>query len=175
MSQYSAVNGVVTQVSTKVKHTSKGDKTIHYAVVDGQEFSTAFRQPFHEGEMVNVVTEFKFGENQLVPNQVPSTGMPPLGSAPNVTAAPAAKWSGGNKGTFPIETTSGQISIIRQSSMNRAVECLDSLMAHGIWKPSTEQEYQQKLLEYALFITDFGSGQDIMKMANANKALSAVV
>lgn len=179
MSQFK-VNGVVDKAWTKVKNTRAGDKTIHYASVDGNEFSTGFNAVFQQGEFANVVVEYKYGEYQLVPNLSPSN-QPDLGSQP--PPAPAKKaWGGGSTGggftkkssTFPIDPKDGQMAIIRQNSMNRAVEILDSWMTpyvegmDPLWTPKDQKEYIQKLHEVALTITDFNSGQDITNVLNNN-------
>ena len=176
MSQ-SKVSGVVQSISTKVKNTRAGDKTIHYTTVDNQTFSTGFSQPFSVGEMVNIVVEFKYGENQYVPNVVPS-GLPLLGSQP----APVKKaWGGAAPARkFPVDKHDGQMSIIRQNSMNRAVEILAQWMQPdhtgiAIYMPTTQDEYLKKLMEVAMTITDFNSGQDIMKMQAAQQANQQVM
>jgi hypothetical protein len=170
MSQFK-VSGVVDRDFTKTKKTKFGDKIIHYASVDGQEFSTGFKKVFTSGEMVNCVVEHKFGEYQLVEGVAPGT-QPALGSAP----PPAAKgnfggggFKGASKGTFPVGKTDGQMSIIRQNSMNRAVEIMSTWIQAGIWS-GDEEAYIRKLHEVALTITDFNSGQDIMKLKAAQAA-----
>jgi hypothetical protein len=168
------IHGVVDRTWTKTKSTSKGDKIINYASVDGVEFSTGFQRPFSEGEMVNIVVKFNYGELQYQPNVSPS-GVPAYSaSAPTKGNFGGQKQSNkggyGNKGTFPVSSTDGQMSIIRQSSMNRAVEIMEQLMNSDIFSPRSEDEYMKKLLEVALIVTDFGSGNDIMQMMAAKAA-----
>jgi hypothetical protein len=182
MSQFK-VNGVVERTHTKTKTTKFGDKIINYAVVDGQEFSTGFKKVFSDGEMVNAVVEFKFGEYQLVEGVSPTT-QPMLGSQPAPAAVGKKQFGGGGgggyqKSTFPVAPTDGQMSIIRQNSMNRAVEILDNWTAEDkngnvLFEPTTQEEYLRKLLEVALTITDFNSGQDIMQMQASQAQLQAV-
>jgi predicted dithiol-disulfide oxidoreductase (DUF899 family) len=177
MSQFK-VNGVVDRTFTKTKSTRMGDKIINYATVDGKEFSTGFKKVFSEGEMVNIVVEFKYGEHQYVPNAVPGS-QPDMGSAPPPQASKPA-WGGGGGGRpaskFPVQPTDGQMSIIRQNSMNRAVEILDSWQAHGIIQFGNDQDaYLKKLLEVAMTVTDFNSGQDIMKMQATMAAQQGVM
>lgn len=171
------VNGVVDRVWTKAKQTKFGEKTIHYASVNNQEFSTGFKKVFSQGEFANVVVEHKFGEWQLSEGIVP-TNEPDLGSTP----PPQKSFGGGGGGgfkpraasKFPIDKTDGQMAIIRQNSMNRAVEILDSWMTPFVegqaplWTPASQEEYIQKLHEVALTVTDFNSGQDIMKLMSQN-------
>ncbi len=177
MSQFK-VSGVVSNTTTKTKQTRVGDKIINYATVDGHEFSTGFKKVFADGEMVNCVVEFKFGEHQLVEGLAFNASLPALGSQP--PQAPKQAW-GGNKGggsnrTFPVDKTDGQMSIIRQNSMNRAVEILDGWMCTlpPLFIPANQEEYLQKLMEVALTITDFNSGQDIMQMQAAAAQIAAV-
>ncbi len=174
MSQ-SKVSGVVQSMRTATKQSRAGkDFTICYATVDGQEFSTGFKQPFSDGEMVNIVVDFKYGENQLVEGLVP-TNQPLLGTV--VQEAPVKKaWGGGAPARkFPVEPTDGQMSIIRQNSMNRAVEILAAWEESGIFEPKSEAEYLKKLIEVALTVTDFNSGQDIMQLKAAQAANLQVV
>ncbi len=177
MSQ-SKVSGVIQSTRKATKQSRAGnDFTICYATVDGQEFSTGFKQPFSDGEMVNIVVELKYGENQLVEGLAP-TNQPLLGSEP--PPAPVKKaWGGGAPARkFPVEPTDGQMSIIRQNSMNRAVEILDTWLSTQfgdvLFAPMSQEEYLAKLLEVALTITDFNSGQDIMQLKAAQAANLAI-
>jgi hypothetical protein len=166
------VKGVVDRAFTKTKQTSKGDKIINYIDVDGVEISTGFKADHQTGEMINISVDKKFGEIQKVGNN--GEGQSPVSQ---LLSAPAAVkgnfggggggWKGGAKGKFPVEPTDGQMSIIRQSSMNRAVEIVRDMMESDIFNPKTEQEYLTKLIEVALFVTDFGSGQDQVKLKAA--------
>jgi predicted dithiol-disulfide oxidoreductase (DUF899 family) len=165
MSQFK-IYGVVDRTFTKTKQTRMGDKIINYCTVDGKEFSTGFKPVFSEGEMINAVVEFKYGEHQLVPGVVPGS-QPDMGSGPPPQAAKPAWGGGGGRAAskFPVAPTDGQMSIIRQNSMNRAVEILDSWQAHNLIDFGSSQDaYLKKLLEVAMTVTDFNSGQDIMKM-----------
>lgn len=171
MSKYK-INGVVDKAYSKVKNTRVGDKTIHYAEVDGVEFSTGFKSIFSQGEMINIVVEWKYGEYQIVAGTAPTNEPAAVAGGPPKSAGGAGKkpWGGKAASKFPVEPTDGQMSIIRQNSMNRAVEILEVWINNGIFTPKTEDDYMKKLHEVALTITDFNSGQDIMKMAAAQAA-----
>jgi hypothetical protein len=177
MSQFK-VSGVVSNVTTKTKSTKFGDKTINYVIVDGQEFSTGFKKLFSAGEMINIIVELKFGEFQLIEGVVPTNQ--PLFTA--AAAAPVAKpaWGGKSGGggykssTFPLLPTDGQMSIVRQNSMNRAVEILKQWQDAGLFVPTSEDQYMKKLIEVAMTVTDFNSGQDIMQMKAAMGQLNVV-
>jgi len=181
MSNYK-VNGVVDRAFTKVKKTRMGDKTINYASVDGQEFSTGFDSIFSQGEMINILVEYKFGEYQLVKGKVPSNE-PDIKTAGPQGGGAKKPWTGGGgraASTFPVKPTDGQMSIIRQNSMNRAVEILCEWCApdgngNVLFEPADQEEYMKKLIEVALTVTDFNSGQDIMKLAAAQAAQMQVV
>lgn len=172
------VSGVVDKVWTKDKATRYGDKKLHYCQVDGLTFSTGFKKVFNEGEMINAVVKFNYGELQYQPDVTATPGMAP---AKPVAAATKGNFSGGNKsnygnkGTFPVDPKDGQMSIIRQSSMNRAVEIMDQLVA-GLWSDNdgvmtiSQEDYMKQLFEIALEITDFSSGNDIMKLMHAKQA-----
>jgi hypothetical protein len=171
------VNGVVDSSFSKQK-TSKAGRpfTIHYIIVDGVTISTGFKQEHTDGEHINIAVEEKYKEWQKVPNRS-GDGLPSIDGAsmaPQSTPTPIRGTFKGNKGSFPVEPTDGQMSIIRQSSMNRAVEIMDQLVGQGILKIKTRDEYMHELLEIALMVTDFGSGQDIMQLKKAQAANKAV-
>lgn len=177
MSQYKLA-GVVDSSFSKDK-TSKAGKPfkVHYVTVDGITVSTGFNQLFQQGEMINTTVEKKYGEWQT--DGTPGGNLPDVSTAP--PDAPKMKWTGGGSGfakktsTFPVGPTDGQMSIIRQNSMNRAVEILKQWQDSGMFSPKTEDEYLKKLIEVALTVTDFNSGQDIMKMQAAMAGNLAVV
>jgi hypothetical protein len=167
------IKGVVDRTWTKNKSTKFGDKTIHYCDVDGITFETGFKKVFSEGEMIEVAVKHQYGVYQYQPGILAA-------QLPEATAAPANKgnFSKGNlsnKGQFPIDPKDGQMSIIRQSSMNRAVEVVRDMMDNELFLPKTEKEYLNKLLEVALIVTDFSSGQDIMKLALAKTAAKEAI
>jgi hypothetical protein len=170
-----AIVGVVDNVTTKTKTTRVGDKIINYITVNGIEVSTGFKAAHHEGEMVNIAVKFNFGEWQKIEGKT-GDGLPPCDGAKPVTAVKPSGRFGGNKGTFPVSPTDGQMSIIRQNSMNRAVEILENWMTSSapLFEPKSQDEYMKKLHKVALTITDFNSGGDIMKMIAASGMKSAV-
>lgn len=168
------VKGVVDNCHSKSKTSQAGRNfTIHYITVDGVEISTGFKAEHQEGEAVNIAVEKKYNEWQKVPSRT-GDGLPPMGaSAPTPVKG---SFGGGAKGrgSFPVEATDGQMSIIRQSSMNRAVEIMGQLVTAGVLKPKTKDEYLHELVEIALVVTDFGSGQDIMQLKKAQAANKVV-
>ncbi len=167
-----SITGVVDSVFTKDKKTKFGDKVINHVIVDGVEFQTGFKAVFTAGQMVNAAVEFNYGAWQYCEG-VNADALPP---AVAKTAGPAASsggsGGGGRKGggSFPVDPKDGQISIIRQNSMNRAVEIMDQWQTSGLYKPANEDEYLKKLVATALLITDFNSGQDIMQLQAAQEA-----
>ena len=173
-----AVSGVVDRTWTKTKSTRYGDKDLHYVSVDGVDFSTGFKKVFNEGEFVNCAVKFNYGELQLQEGANPA-GLPkatPGGNKGNSKPASVSNVGGyGNKGKFPIDPKDGQISIIRQSSMDRAVTIVRDLVAAGLFTPTSEDDYIKKCLEIALVVTDFASGNDIMQLAAAKAAAKAAI
>lgn len=170
------VNGVVENSYNKQKTSRAGKNfTINYIEVDGVTISTGFKQEHTNGEMVNIAVEKKYNEWQKVDGRT-GDGLPPIGTAP----APVVKGNFGSGGkspsrTFPVDPHDGQMSIIRQNSMNRAVEIMAQWNDMGLLKDDmTETEYLQKLIEVALNVTDFNSGQDIMKLQAAQAANKAI-
>ncbi len=171
------VQGTVDSSFSKQK-TSKAGRpfTIHYIMVDGVTISTGFRQEHQDGETINIAVEEKYKEWQKVPNRT-GDGLPPINGATmqSQDPTPIARYTKSNKGTFPVEPTDGQMSIIRQSSMNRAVELVRDMIACGTMSaPKTKEAYLHTVVETALIVTDFGSGQDIMDLKKAQVANKAV-
>ena len=167
------VTGVVDRVWTKTKSTRVGDKVIHYATVDGVEFSCGFKQPFSEGEAINVAVKFNYGELQYQPGVAVSGSEAPATNAKPVATGNFGGSKGGfqkGRGVFPIDPNDGQISIIRQSSMDRAVTLVRDMVETGAIKtPANKEEYLKLCIEIALNITDYASGNDIMNMKQAMK------
>ena len=162
-----AINGVVDKCWTKTKSTRVGDKTIHYCDVDGVTFSTGFKQPFNEGEMINIAVKFNYGELQYQPGQ-DATGLEAASNVKKGNFQPKGGSNYGAKGKFPVDPKDGQMSIIRQSSMDRAVTIVRDMVACGtIEAPATKEEYLKVCIEIALNITDYASGNDIMKLQEA--------
>ena len=173
------VTGVVDSTWTKDKQTKFGMKQLHYVKVDNITFSTGFKKVFTEGEMINAVVKFNYGELQYQPNESPTGSMPAAtASAPAATKGNFNKGSGsnyGNKGKFPIDPKDGQMSIIRQSSINRAVEIMSHIHADADLYEMTEEDYLKQLFEIALNITDFCSGNDIMQLMAAQQQQKDIV
>ncbi len=173
-----SVKGVVDDAYTKQKENRDKTKTfnINYIDVDGTTISTGFKKLFSKGELVDITVEQKFNEWQYVKHG--GDGLPAATGA--ATAKPKAVQGNFGKDTgFPIDPKSSQMSIIRQSSMNRAVEIMDQLVNNGIIEnPATKEEYMDMLMEIALEIADFGSGADItgvLEMHAAKEAQRQVV
>lgn len=172
-----AVKGVCDRVYTKTKSTRFGDKNLHYVVVGDITFSTGFKSVFSEGEYVDAAVKFNYGELQY------QQGVSTDGLSPAIAggAKPATKGNFGGakmsntRGTFPIDPKDGQMSIIRQSSINRAVEIVNGLIDADLFHPKKEEQYLNKVLEIALIVTDFSSGNDIMQLAAAKAAAKEAV
>ena len=168
------IKGVVARVYTKIVKTGYGDKEIHHGVVDDIEYSTGFKAVTQVGEVINLPVAWQYGNWQYV--ETLSTlrdSLPQVTLAETQANSPAASAGSdgvGRKkgyGKFPVDPLDGQMSIIRQNSMNRAVEILLQ------WKYAEkhgETAYLKKLVEVALMITDFNSGQDIMQLKAAQAA-----
>ena len=173
-----SIKGVVDSVFTKDKKTKFGDKVINHVIVDGVEFQTGFKAVFVEGQMINAAVEFNYGAWQYVEG-VNADALPPAvaqaAAAPAAVSGDVVRTAVRGAGAFPVDPKSGQISIIRQNSMNRAVEILENWMTMvsgttPIFAPKDQEEYFKKLFEVALLITDFNSGQDIMQLQVAQVA-----
>jgi hypothetical protein len=160
MAQRAKVEGVVSKTWTKTKSTKYGDKVIHYCEVDGTTFETGFKKVFQDGESIKATVEWKYGGWQYVQNVVFDDTLPPP-SRGNGNQGNFSKGNGSNygKGSFPINPKDGQISIIRQSSLSRALETL--ALRDGDF--DSQDDLIKEVLRIALIYTDFASGNDIMR------------
>lgn len=160
------VNGTVTNTYSKTKSTRVGDKTIHYIEVDdGNTVNVGFKQTFEVGEVVNLNVAEKYGELQIARGgaKTPATTK---GSSytPSSSAPPRAR------GAFPIDPTDNQTSIVRQSSLNRAVDTATIMQQHGMFADDiSQEELVDIILEMAYQYTDFSTGQREVKAARKMK------
>ena len=172
------VKGTVDSVYSITKNTRSGDKTIWYGDVDGTTVNLGFNAIWEEGEYVTVNVEEKYGELQIVGSgpKKKSGGSWPK-TAPK--AAPKGGYSapskGRNAGGFPINPTDSQVSIIRQSSLNRAVDVAGTLVANGMASAGTQEEYMDLIWELAYAFTDFGTGQREVRAAKHKEVQKAAL
>lgn len=162
------VAGTIESIYTKTVKTSRGDAQVYHAMIDGNDVNLGFKHNYSVGETVNLPVEHKYGGYQLVQGgaPVPSTGA--VGNAASSGTSASNRASAPRTGpAFPVATNTKDISIIRQSSLNRAVEVVDNMVALGLFTAQNEQEYLDKIFEVAYQFTDFGSGQREVKQAAA--------
>lgn len=162
------ITGVIDSITTQDVMTKFGQKQVYHAMINGHDVNLGFKTECVQGQNVTLNVEFKYGGYQLLqgPTSGPTTE---VGAAPapgSVAKAPARTAS-----AFPVATNAREMSIVRQSSLTRAVESVNFLINEGvIGMPKTESEYQEKILEFAYFYTDFGTGQREAKAAAAQAA-----
>lgn len=166
--------GVVDSIFTKditIKNGPRAGQTskVYHAMIDGHDVNLGFETALQEGQKVTLPVEEKFGGLSLS-RETLNPSAPFVGAANDNTTGANAKSS---KPAFPIPNNTKDTSIIRQSSLNRAIESVHQLMERGLIVISSEAEYQNKVLEYAYFYTDFGTGQREMKAAAAQAAYEA--
>ena len=165
------VEGTVDSVYSKTKSTRSGkDVTIYYGTVDGTEVNLGFKPIWSEGEYVSVEVAEKYGEYQITGKAKPGSTPAPKGGV-----KPAPSSAGFKKGTFPLEPTDNQVSIIRQSSLNRAVEVVRDMMHHSCLEIDNEEVYLNKIFGLAYKYTDFGTGQREVKMSKDKEVKRAMM
>jgi len=167
------ISGVIAQIYTKEITTKFGPKNVYHAMIDGHDVNLGFKTMLQNGETVSLPVEHKYGGYQLIQGQVVPAGSPStVGATPVATpsAGPAQIPRAPASRAFPVDTNTKDISIIRQSSLNRAIESVTLLWHQGLFTPITEQDYLDKVFELALLYTDFGSGQREVKQAEAMQA-----
>ena len=161
------VKGVVDTCTQRDQKTRNGMGTIHGCIVDGVEFETGFNKKHSEGTMVSVAVKWDYGKwNQINGD---GEGMPAATAGGQVkavggTAAPRGK----AKGEFPVPPDHYSMSIIRQNSMGHATKIVDDMYKHGVLTSvSTTDDYLKEVVETALSITEFSSGQDMKAVLKA--------
>lgn len=164
------VKGTVDSVYSKTKSTRAGDKTIFYADVDGTEINMGFKPTMEEGEYVNVEVAEKFGELQIV-----GKGGGKAPAKPSSTGSFSKGPAKSRGGAFPIEPTDSQVSIIRQSSLNRAVETIRDQINAGVLVVNTAEEYEAEVIRLAYEYTDFATGQREVKAAKHKEVQRAAL
>lgn len=168
------VEGTVDNIFSKTKDTRSGKQvTIFYAEVAGDTINMGFKPIWEEGEYVNVNVEEKYGELQVSKGGASSPGSAP--SRGTSKTAPSKGGSYGAKGKFPVEPTDSQVSIIRQSSLNRAVDTVSNMVEQGIITPGNMEDYVDVVLELAYMYTDFGTGQREVKKAKHDEVKRAAL
>ncbi len=167
------ITGVIDSIFTKTVNTKFGAKEVYHATINGHDVNLGFKTECVEGQQVTLNVEHKYGGYQLLQGAVTGTptqvgAAPPPGSSPTPAAAPRAV-----SAAFPIAVNAREMSIVRQSSLTRAVESVNQLMDKGLIVISNEADYQEKVMEFAYFYTDFGTGQREVKAAAAQAAYAA--
>lgn len=171
------VQGVIDNIYTKEVNTKFGPKPVYIAQVGGQEVNLGFKTPLAMGETVSLNVEHKYGSLQLVQGTptgsngaVPSNG---VANAPAVASGVPITGPAPVKVEFPVDLNSRGTSIIRQNSMVHATKMVDGLIAAGLFKPATEADYTNKVIELAGVAYDFSSGQGEVKQEAAMAAYNA--
>ena len=161
------INGTVTNTYSKTKSTRVGDKTIHYIEVDdGSTVNVGFKQTFEVGEVVNLEVAEKYGELQVQRGAKKSAPATTKGSS----YTPASSAPARSRGAFPIDPTDNQTSIVRQSSLNRAVETAAIMFQHGMFADDiSQEELEDIIIGLAYKYTDFSTGQREVKHIKAMK------
>lgn len=171
------ITGVVDSCSTRDQKTRNGVGQIHSCTVDGVTFETGFQKKFSEGEQINVEVKWDYGKWNYVKNG--GDGLPKAENKQKFAGGGGSKNFGGGsrgRGSFPVDPKDGSISIIRQNSLTHATKIVENMcttssaVGKDLFIPKDDQEYLTKVLEVALILTDFSSGQDIMKMKAAAEA-----
>ena len=176
-----AINGVVTNIESRMVTTKYGNKPVYDVYVNGDKYAFGFKDPTKMGITTGANIEFDFTAGRYGKDMTATTvkvlgsgtGAPatpvaaPSRSAP--TAAPAA--SGGKFDCgFPIPVTSEKISILRQNALTNAVKAVSDFAASfGVTAELSGDEVIATILHTARAFADYTSGRD------AERAVAAVV
>ncbi len=169
------ITGVIDSITTQTVNTKNGPKPVYHAQIMGHDVNLGFKTECVEGQQVVLNVEHKYGGYQLIQGQPVGTPTPvgQFVAAPNAPASAAPAPVRQVKAAFPVDPNTKDTSIIRQSSLNRAIESVHQLMDDSVLVFGNESDYQEKVLEFAYFYTDFGTGQREVKAAAAQAAYAA--
>jgi len=165
------LSGVVDSIHTKDVAIKNGPKAgtmskVYHASINGHDVNLGFQTDLAEGENVKLHVEHKYGGYQVLKTPAPAN-TPAVGT---LTAPSANAAKSGGASAFPVALGNNGTSIVRQSSLNRAIEAVHKLIDLKVFAPKDETEYQNKVFEYAYMFTDFGTGQREVKEAAARAA-----
>ena len=165
------LSGVIDSIYTKDVQIKNGPKAgttgkVFHATIKGHDVNLGFKTDLAEGENVTLHVVQKYGGYQVLKSPAPAN-TPAVGT---LTAPSANAAKGGGAEGFPVALGNNGTSIVRQSSLNRAIEAVHKLIDLKVFTPKDETEYQNKVLEYAYMFTDFGTGQREVKEAAARAA-----
>jgi hypothetical protein len=157
------INGIVTNINIedKVSAASNPYKIFWVHMQDGTVFSAGIKDPgFKAGDTISVVTETKYGKEQLVVSAPGQPGQATAGTqAPTGGFKPKAPYTPKGNYTpkpFPLPMEHGDNSIIRQNSMTHAVNIIKGCNGYS---GLTLEESLSETLRTAYKITEFSSGR----------------
>lgn len=165
------ISGQVTDITPQSGVSKRTGKpyTIWTAVVDGTPVKMGFNKPgFNAGDTVTLdVQQNKYGDWEPI-----APGKPSGGRAPAAPSGPAPAPAGR---TFPVATTSPEMSIIRQNALtnaNAAVgnyfeHCFEDNEAAPSSMPGSMEKYAELVIETAYKFAEFSSGQREVKAVKA--------
>lgn len=166
-------NGIVNSVWTKNVKTRYGEKPVTLFSMDSEEgpFNLGFgRHDLAEGDDVQFNDNGdKYGEVQVdkgtlkINSRGNSVPKPTPKSSESKPASTGGGGRGYSRGTFPLEFTDGQRSILRQHAFTQASEVYrahygSNCMENGEWSPV---ESIDSIIELAYKIEKYTSGDDL--------------
>jgi len=163
------ISGVIDSIYTKEVSTKYGPKQVYHATINGHDINLGFKTECVEGQQVTLNVEHKYGGYQLLQGSPSgtSTTVGALVPSNNGVAVPSVPTTAA---AFPVATNTTGTSICRQSSLTKAVESVNFLMDKGLLVVNSDVDYQEKVMEFAYFYTDFTTGQREVKAAAAQAA-----
>lgn len=160
------ISGQVTEITPQSGVSKRTGKpyTIWTAVVDGTPVKMGFNKPgFNAGDTVTLdVQQNKYGDWEPI-----APGKPSGGRAPAAPSGPAPAPAGR---TFPVATTSPEMSIIRQNALTNANAAVHHYMernADSVTEPDNVEGYIEMVIEAAYKFAEFSSGQREVKAVKA--------
>lgn len=154
---------VVNVYSKTITRPGKRSFNVHYVELDtGKSVNVGFKQPFIVGQAISVDAEMAYGELKM--GAVATTGggeVTPIGSAPS--SGGGKSYSSGRNDKFPVPTTHGDFSIIRQNALTNAVNTVMN-SSEGI---VATDETVERIIAIAYKFADFSSGQREVKLSKS--------
>lgn len=169
------ISGTVSNTHTKEKISRAGKPfKVHYVDVtsdtgESYTINVGFKNPFEDGQSVTVPIKEAYGEWQMDKDSAPSMGPGKPASPKRAPSSAPSRSVSPTSNTFPIDPSSREVSIVRQSSLNRAIETARLLYETGALE-ATEDALRDKIMELAYEYTDFCTGKRESDLASAISA-----
>jgi hypothetical protein len=129
-----------------------------YSIVgtDGNNYEYGFKSPpVSRGQTYDITYKVEYGKNKI-------TDLLPIGTAPAAPASRTTTKASYTERTFPVNISSPEMSIIRQSALKAAIDLYNT---HSVDGDLTLENHAEAVITLAYKFADFSSGQREVNIA----------